>query len=82
MLDTQGAPIGGSNAVIYRTSFDATGGAMFAGQDGSNVQCRCAQVRANGTCAGSCAENPVGLDTGNVVPAATLTPTNLPGCGS
>ena len=82
MLDTQGAPIGGSNAVIYRTSFDATGGAMFAGQDGSNVQCRCAQVRANGTCAGGCAENPVGLDTGNVVPAATLTPTNLSACGS
>jgi len=82
MLDTQGAPIGGSNAVIYRTSFDATGGAMFAGQDGSNVQCRCAQVRANGTCAGGCAENPIGLGSGNVVPAATLIPTDLSACGS
>lgn len=75
---------GGKNLVIYRGSFDATGGTMLADTDspsGNFIECRCADPSTDGTCGTPlrCENAPV-LTGATVTPGANVTPVALGPC--
>lgn len=72
----------GSNTIIYRRSLNVTNALLKSDTSGgTEIDCRCVDTNVDAICDGGCIQNPSGMGSATIIPAAIVVPTAMPPCG-